>query len=337
MGVLLSAHVKESTGKALLKKAIRRFWTTSNKICAGIYWDTQDRDGNLYMKNLLSCGILLFLLPVLVVILCNGCTAVWGDDRAQDTALSVLLYQNSPPDAPAEALKAEAVVFRTVLKRYSAAQWNDVLRTSVEVVQEKAYQEKEALYAQAIRATKDIQAVWGEEPVYLPYHSVSAGKTRQGEMALPKDLTDRTATEGTKAEMAAITAVDSPWDREAAGYQQVFSFTEEYLQHKAFGADRASGEIIHIQDIQTDSAGYVQYIQTAQSLLTGDEIRELLGLSSPCFTIQRKEERWIFTCLGIGHGYGMSLYGCAAMAEEGKSCLTILQYYYPQYTFHFLN
>ena len=114
-----------------------------------------------------------------------------------------------------------------------------------------------------------------------------------------------------------------------------FFFTEMYIQHKVFPTDAASGAAIHIQDIQTDSAGYVQYVQTEHSMISGEQIRELLGLSSSCFMIQREDDRWIFTCLGIGHGYGMSLYGCEAMAEEGKSCQEILTYYYPQYTFLF--
>ena len=288
------------------------------------------------MKNLLSCGILFFFLPVLLVVFFHGGTAVWGDSQAQDTALMVLLYQNSLQNEELEALKAEAVVFRTILNRYSAKEWHSLLQASVEAEQEKAYIEKKALYAQAIQETANVQIKGNTDDIYLPYHSVSAGWTRDSQMIQLEENTDHTAGDDTVRlpGMEAV-SVESPWDREAAGFQQIFSFTETYIQHKVFPMDAASDAAIHIQDIQTDSAGYVQYVQTDHSRISGDKIRELLGLSSSCFTIQREDDRWIFTCLGIGHGYGMSLYGCEAMAEEGKSCQEILTYYYPQYTFLF--
>ena len=109
------------------------------------------------MKNLLSCGILFFFLPVLLVVFFHGGTAVWGDSQASDTALMVLLYQNSPQNEELEALKAEAVVFRTILNRYSAKEWHSLLQASVEAGQEKAYIEKKSLYAQAIQDTANVQ------------------------------------------------------------------------------------------------------------------------------------------------------------------------------------
>ncbi len=288
------------------------------------------------MKNLLSCGILFFFLPVLLVVFFHGGMAVRGDSQASDTALMVLLYQNSSQNEELEALKAEAVVFRNILNRYSANEWYSLLQESVKTEQKKAYIEKKSLYAQAIQETANVQIKGKTDDIYLPYHSVSAGRTRNSQILLLEENTDHTADDDTVGlrGMEAV-SVESPWDREAAGFQQIFSFTETYIQHKVFPTDAASGVAIHIQDIQTDSAGYVQYVQTEYSMISGDQIRELLGLSSSCFTIRREDDRWIFTCLGVGHGYGMSMYGCEAMAEEGKSCQEILTYYYPQYTFLF--
>ena len=76
------------------------------------------------MKNFLSCGILFFFLPVLLAFCWNGGTTVWGNSQTSDIALTVMLYQNSPQNEQPEALKAEAVVFRTVLEHYDAEEWH---------------------------------------------------------------------------------------------------------------------------------------------------------------------------------------------------------------------
>lgn len=262
------------------------------------------------MKNLLSCAVLLLLMPVLLVLFWNGNKAVWGDDKAMDTAISVMLYQSDPQSSEAEALKAKAVVFRSALEKYSAAEWEKLLQAAVLITQKKDYRDKKALYRQAVKDTAQVYATWKSERAVLSYHAVSAGKTRDGH-------------------------VESGWDAEAPGYMQVFSFTEEYILHRLFPENQKTGAAIHITTIQKDEAGYVQYVQNGQAMISGDQIREQLGLSSSCFTVEKEAGRFIFTCYGIGHGYGMSLYGCEVLAGQGKNYQEILGYYYPEYVFSF--
>ena len=292
------------------------------------------------MKNFLSCGILFFFLPVLLAFCWNGGTTVWGNSQTSDIALTVMLYQNSPQNEQPEALKAEAVVFRTVLEHYDAEEWHKLLQTCVNVVQEKAYIEKRKMYEQAVYEAANIQVKKGATEVYLPYHSISAGRTRESKYTNLPYLSDEvsvTKSHTVNLQNMQLVSVESPWDRDATGFQQIFSFTEKYIQYKVFTKDAVKDATVHIQDIQMDTAGYVQYIQTEYSVVSGDQIRELLGLSSSCFTIHREGERWIFTCLGVGHGYGMSLYGCEILAKEGKSCQEILNYYFPQCEFSFIR
>lgn len=264
------------------------------------------------MKNVLACVILFFLLPVLSAGFLNKSQTVQKNGETTDEMLSILLYQNSQEDTGTEALKAQAVVFRTVMKRYSEREWRDLLQTVVHVKQETAYAEKKELYAQVIQETADVRVEKNKTEAYLPYHQISAGWTRSGN---------------------GCTSVECAEDRKAPGFQQVFSFTDTYIQQKVFPEDKAAGVPIHIQDIQTDTAGYVQSVQTDCTTISGDQIRDLLGLSSTCFTIEKEKDRFIFTCRGIGHGYGMSLYGCQALANEGKTYLEILRYFYPDYDF----
>lgn len=262
------------------------------------------------MKNLLSCAVLLLVMPVLFVIFWNGNKAVWGEDKTWDTAVSVMLYQSDPQSREIEALKAKAVVFRSALEKYSAAEWENLFKTAVSITQKKEYRDRRVLYRQAVEETAQVYAIKDDERVVLSYHAVSAGKTRDGH-------------------------AESGWDKDAPGYMQVFSFTEDYIGHRLFPGKRGADAAIHIKTIQKDEADYVQYVQTEQDMVSGEQIRNLLGLSSSCFTVKKDGGRFVFICYGIGHGYGMSLYGCEILAGQGKSCQEILKYYYPQYEFSF--
>ena len=262
------------------------------------------------MKNFLSCVVLLLLMPLLFVIFWNGNKAVWGEDKALDTAVSVMLYQSDPQSRNIEALKAKAIVFRSALEKYSAAEWEKLLQAAVSITQEKEYRDRMVLYRQAVEETAQVYATVNGERAVLSYHAVSAGKTRDGH-------------------------AESSWDRDAPGYMQVFSFTEDYIRHRLFSENVGADAAIHIKTVQKDEADYVQYVQTEQSTFSGEKIRNLLGLSSSCFTIKKEGGRFVFTCYGIGHGYGMSLYGCEILAGQGKSCQEILKYYYPHYVFSF--
>ena len=63
--------------------------------------------------------------------------------------------------------------------------------------------------------------------------------------------------------------------------------------------------------------------------IAGETFRELLGLPSSCFSVQTLDGKIRFLCQGLGHGTGLSQTGAAAMAEEEKSAVEILQYYFP--------
>ena len=61
---------------------------------------------------------------------------------------------------------------------------------------------------------------------------------------------------------------------------------------------------------------------------TGREIRQALGLRSSNFTVEKKEDGFLFTVSGYGHGAGMSQYGASFLAEKGMGYHEILKHYY---------
>ena len=83
-----------------------------------------------------------------------------------------------------------------------------------------------------------------------------------------------------------------------------------------------------IQIIERSSSGYVKQVQIGNQILSGQDIRNILGLASNHFTLEQEGDNLTFITQGYGHGVGMSQYGAHFMAEEGKTYKEILQHYY---------
>ena len=144
--------------------------------------------------------------------------------------------------------------------------------------------------------------------------------------------------------------VESPWDIDSENYLSSISFSaeelirtldekEEAISEKMFGEEERN-EILsgnvgveqvaeQIQITATDTAGYVTELTVGNLKIAGETFRELLGLPSSCFSVQTLDGKIRFLCQGLGHGTGLSQTGAAAMAEEEKSAVEILQYYFP--------
>ena len=80
----------------------------------------------------------------------------------------------------------------------------------------------------------------------------------------------------------------------------------------------------------TDSAGYVTAVRCGSETVNGEEFRRTYHLASSCFTLQDYDGQTRVTAKGIGHGLGMSQYTAEKMAEEGKTCEEILQYFFTE-------
>ena len=69
-------------------------------------------------------------------------------------------------------------------------------------------------------------------------------------------------------------------------------------------------------------------MQAGDRVLTGQQLRTLLGLRSTAFTVEYQNELFTFDVLGYGHGVGLSQAGAQYMAQQGKSYKEILLHYY---------
>lgn len=118
-----------------------------------------------------------------------------------------------------------------------------------------------------------------------------------------------------------LAGVDSPWDTTSSDYCSTQTISRETLEQW--------GQGLPVITAQAEN-GYVLSLAWGEETLTGEQVRQRLGLKSGCFTLQEESDGSLTaTVYGYGHGVGMSVYGANAMAKEGKHWKEILAWYYP--------
>lgn len=267
--------------------------------------------------------VIFMLLPYVVTVFINGrdvAASVSGSSpyvtvrREKETKRLALdeygigiLAREIDADAGSEALKAQAVLIRTSIYKSIQEEGSDVVLTKEYWTRNQMqtnwgrsdYGEKYEKLEAAWEATDGQILLYNGSPALTPYHRLSNGKTR--------------------AASEALGAEDYP-----------------YLQIKDCEKDLESSEAMTVSVIQgsdmevtgKDRAGYVTEVRCGKKRVTGEEFRNLHHLASACFTLQEFEGQIRVTAKGIGHGLGMSQYTAVQMAEDGKSCQEILEYFF---------
>ena len=147
--------------------------------------------------------------------------------------------------------------------------------------------------------TRGQVLMYDERLILTPYHRLSNGKTRSGNEVFGSE------------EYPYLQSRECPEDVEAK---------EEMTVSMIQGSD--------MEVTGTDNAGYVTEVRCGSETVNGEEFRRTYHLASSCFTLQDYDGKTRVTAKGIGHGLGMSQYTAKKMAEEGKSCEEILQYFF---------
>ncbi len=83
-----------------------------------------------------------------------------------------------------------------------------------------------------------------------------------------------------------------------------------------------------IGKITNTDTGMVKTMGVCGANIKGTDIRTAFGLKSSTFSIEYKDDEFIFTVKGYGHGVGMSQYGANHMANQGFTYDQILKHYY---------
>ena len=179
------------------------------------------------------------------------------------------------------------------------------------------YEEK---LARAVAETDGEVIVYDGEPVLAVFFSSAAGHT-QG------------AGEVWQTDLPYLQSVDSPEDDSLVpNYYSVVTFTAQEFRDRflaVYPAAKLNGDAgSFLTDITRNGAGFVSTLRVGGVTVRGNELRTILGLRSPSFTVEVSGDTLTFHVTGYGHGVGMSQYGANAMAKEGYSCEEILEHYF---------
>ena len=252
----------------------------------------------------------LVIIPYVLTMMVNGIDTVYlkhGPDVEE--ILSGVLAREIPEDFEKETIKAQAVIARSNLYRKIQDEkniWKMLKDMKNEIkFQWKIWEKLPDIYEEAGKETEEYVLVAGGKLKTVPYHRLSAGKTRDGAEALHDD------------EYKYLKSVDSSADKEAENY-----LSSTYISQQRLPSELNIGE--------RDSSGYILNMNADGNILEGETFSLGMGLPSSDFSMQKTENGVLFLCKGIGHGLGFSQYGGNEMAKEGKSWEEILEKYFPE-------
>ena len=170
----------------------------------------------------------------------------------------------------------------------------------------------------AVRETEGLVSVYDGELISAFYHASSGPATESSEevfaMALPY-----------------LVSVDSrEGDREMVTRQE---FSAEEVVRRINLAYPEANMTLPLSEGDLDiwgrtESGRVQLIRIGETVIPGGALRKVLGLKSTAFDVKKDGDTVTFTCLGYGHGVGMSQTGANEMAKEGAGFDEILKHYY---------
>lgn len=220
-----------------------------------------------------------------------------------------------------EALKSQAIVARTYTLKLLESK-----RTITDDVSTQVYKDNAELknmwgnsyntyynkIKNAVSSTSGLCITYNGSLIDAVYHSTSNGYTEDSVKVWGNDI-------------PYLKTVTSPWDTSASSYLRENTISYDKIR-TVLGINFDSSSIIEI--ISKDESGRISNIKFGDKVLTGVEVRNLLGLRSADFDFMMTDTGVLFTTRGYGHGVGMSQYGANGMANSGYSYDKIIKYYY---------
>lgn len=171
---------------------------------------------------------------------------------------------------------------------------------------------------QAARIASRCVLLWEGEPIAAAYHAISAGETTER----AENIWD--------GPLPYLVEADSSWDILAPGYKSTVSVSDGELKEilTAAGANLLPDAATWLEIEDRSPAGYVTAVRAGNLTLSGNRLRNLLGLRSAAFELERSHTGYTFYVRGYGHGAGMSQAGADYLARQGKGFEEILTHYY---------
>lgn len=260
----------------------------------------------------------------------------WLYDRSTDETFSLTTKGLLPAavacemdlNCPQEALKAQAVACYTLFCRkrvYGELIACDPERwltwTDESHLRERWGENYESCMAELRYVCEQVAGevlTYDDEPILSAYTAITPGSTEDGSEVFGRSY-------------PYLTAVASPGDCFADGYLTTVVMSESELAELAkTGGYSLSGESDEwLTELVYTNSGNVKTARLGGVLVSGQELRSVLGLKSAAITVERQSGSFVFTVRGSGHGVGLSQAGAVFLAKRSMGYEEILGYYYP--------
>ena len=268
---------------------------------------------------------------------------IQGEVQEMDmgTYLLGVLRAEMPASFEEEALKAQAIAARTyTLYRIrgggsanhpgaDACDDHTCCKAYINAEQAAANWGSMAVYyeeklARAVSETDGEVILYDGAPILAVFFSSADGSTQGAGDVWMNDL-------------PYLQKVDSPETEELVpNYYSVATFTAAEFKSLVLAAkpdaDLSGSPEDWIKDIVRNDSDYVASVTVGGVKLRGNDLRTILSLRSPSFTVERKDNAFTFHVTGYGHGVGMSQYGANILAKQGLSAEEIVQHYFSNTT-----
>jgi stage II sporulation protein D len=243
---------------------------------------------------------------------------------ALDQYLYGVLPSEVPPGWPMEFLKAQAVAARSfaLYNRLNSKVAQYDLDSNVMSQVYKGVDIESRQTNQAVDATRDEVASRDGSIIQAFFHSNSGGRTATSEEVW-----------GGKCDY--LQSVDDNYCSKEQHYKWEFKVDRDKLSDILAKNKLKTGEIYEIRITDRTGSGRVKSMKILGSDGTaevqGKDFRAYAGvdnIKSTNFTVEARDNKFIFEGLGWGHGVGMSQEGGKGMAEAGRTYKEILQHFY---------
>lgn len=172
-----------------------------------------------------------------------------------------------------------------------------------------------------IVSATSLQTITKDSDYIVPYyHQLSNGQTRLGSDVL-----------GEKYSYLCKSSCPNDTSYENLVSTKLFSFSDFAASIRKIDDSIALSDdapLSYIQVVSKDSSGYILSLSINGVEVSGNDFYQTLGLASPCFSFEESKGKIQITCMGLGHGLGLSLNEASKMAANGSTYIEILNYFY---------
>ncbi len=258
-----------------------------------------------------------------------------GETGEPMSLYELTLYETAaqmPPDAPLEAIKAQAVACFTLLeyqRRQHADESVQITETVLSFPDQYTpsfwqtqwgdrFEEYDGRYRQAVSAVYGQYLAYENQPIMALSHKMNSGQTEDGAVLLGESV-------------PYLKAVASPADALAADQLTTVKLPLDSVKTtltSLLGTAPTGEASAWFSKAEKTQAGTVVQMLVCSQPIEGVRLQNAFSLPSAAFDVSVQGEEVIFTVRGCGHFVGLSVVGATAAAKDGQTYEQILQHYY---------